>query len=52
LVNGIELELGYFSLKELQQTCGPLGLPIERDVHFEPKTLKELMEMHERERKE
>lgn len=51
LVNGLELELGYFSLKELQGTCGPLGLPIERDVHFEPKSLKELMEMHEKERK-
>jgi len=51
LVNGFELELGYFSLKELQQTCGPKGLPIERDVHFEPKSLKGLMEMHEQERR-
>jgi hypothetical protein len=46
LVSGLEVELGYFSLKELKQACGPMGLPIERDLHFEPKTLQELMEMH------
>ncbi len=28
-------ELGYFSLKELESIRGPLGLPIERDFHFE-----------------
>jgi len=42
LVSGFEVELGYFSLKELQETKGPMGLPIERDLHFEPKTLGEL----------
>ena len=46
LVSGFEVELGYFSLKELQEVKGPLGLPIERDLHFEPKTLKELHEIH------
>ena len=46
LVNGLELELGYFSLKELLETCGPMGLPIERDMHFEEKTLQQLMDMH------
>jgi hypothetical protein len=46
LVSGLEVELGYFSLKELEEVKGPLGLPIERDLHFEPKTLKELMEWH------
>ena len=40
LVSGFEVELGYFSLKELQEAHGPLGLPIERDLHFEPKTLQ------------
>lgn len=50
LVSGFEIELGYFSLKELQETLGTLGLPIERDLHFEPKSLKELMELHQRER--
>ena len=51
LVNGFELELGYFSLKELQEVCGPAGLQIERDLYYEPKTLRELKEMHERERR-
>ena len=50
LVSGLEVELGYFSLAELQSVTGPLGLPIERDLYFEPKTLKELMEKHNRER--
>ena len=46
LVSGLEVELGYFSLSEIQSIHGPLGLPIERDLFFEPKTLKELMEKH------
>ena len=48
LVNGFELELGYFSLSELKEARGPWGLPIERDLYFEPQTLRELMQMHER----
>ena len=48
LVSGLELELGYFSLSELQNVIGPLGLPIERDLHFEPKKLGELMESHKK----
>ena len=52
LVSGFELELGYFSLKELKEALGPLGLPIERDLYFEPKTLKELTEMHKQQRSE
>src|SRR5690349_20415571 len=36
LVSGFEVELGYFSLKELEEVRGPLGLPIERDKHYEP----------------
>jgi hypothetical protein len=51
LVVGFELELGYFSLKELQEARGPLGLPIERDLHFEAKSLGELMEWHSKERR-
>ena len=50
LVSGFEVELGYFSLLELQSVKGPLGLPIERDLYYEPKTLKELMKKHEEER--
>ena len=30
-----EPELGYVSLAELAGVRGPLGLPIERDMHFE-----------------
>lgn len=29
-------ELGYFSLDELESVVGPIGLGIERDLHFEP----------------
>lgn len=29
-------EWGYFALSELKAARGPLGLPIERDIHFEP----------------
>jgi len=43
LVDGFEKELGYFSLSELKSVKGALGLPIERDIYFKPKTLKELM---------
>ena len=48
LVAGMEIELGYFSLSELKEARGPWGLPIERDMHFEPRSLKELQEMHQR----
>jgi hypothetical protein len=51
LVVGFEIELGYFSLKEMKEARGPLGLPIERDLYFEPKSLKDLMEVHKRERR-
>ena len=46
LVDGYEIESGYFSLSELESVRGPLGLPIERDLDFVPQTLKELNEMH------
>jgi len=51
LVAGMEIELGYFSLSELKETRGPWGLPIERDMHFEPRSLKELQETHQRQRR-
>lgn len=35
-VKGHCLEAGYFSLNELESVCGPMGLPIERDLYFEP----------------
>lgn len=52
LVSGFDIEYGYFSLKELQEAVGPMGLPIERDVHFEPKMLGELEEWHRKQREE
>ena len=48
LVVGQFIELGYFALSELKEVRGGLGLPIERDLHFEPKSLKELKEWHEK----
>jgi len=51
LVNGFELEYGYFSLSELEAIRGPMGLPIERDRYYEPKTLRELEKLHDHERR-
>ncbi len=42
LVFGHEREFGYFLLSELEEVRGPMGLPIERDLHWEPKTLEEI----------
>jgi hypothetical protein len=42
LVDGHEKELGYFSLSELQSVRGPMGLAIERDLYWQPKTLEEI----------
>ena len=44
LVDGFEKELGYFRLSELKQVRGKLGLPVERDRYFKPRTLRELMQ--------
>jgi hypothetical protein len=52
LVSGFEVELGYFSLKELKEVKGPMGLPIERDLYYEPKSQKELLELHRKQRGE
>lgn len=46
LVSGLAVELGYFHLSELLSIRGPLGLKIERDIHFKPQTLKSLQEKH------
>ena len=44
LVDGLEKELGYFSLDELLSLkFPPFGLPIERDMWFESTPIKELM---------
>ncbi len=42
-VKGLENELGTFSLRELQEVRGNLGLPVERDRYFKPCPLSEVM---------
>jgi hypothetical protein len=41
-VEGFENEVGDFSLTELEEITGPLGMKIERDLYFEPKRLSEV----------
>jgi len=43
LVDGFVKELGYFLLSELKSGRGPHGLSVERDMHFSPKSLEELL---------
>lgn len=38
-----EGELGYFALDDLESARGHLGLPVERDLHWTPKTLAQVM---------
>ncbi len=45
LVAGLEVELGYFSLAELQSIRGRLGLPVERDRFFTPTRLSEVKKL-------
>jgi len=42
-VRGLENELGYFSLSELESIRNSWGLGIERDRHFGKHTLTEVM---------
>jgi type I restriction enzyme M protein len=42
LVQGLEEEFGYFSLTELLDCRGPLGLTIERDLWFKPTPISQL----------
>src|SRR5213080_2664672 len=42
-VIGLEAEWGYFALSELVAVRGPLGLPIERDLYFEPAPFSQVM---------
>lgn len=47
LVDGFECEYGYFTLNQLEHAkdgcTGLQSLPIERDLHFTPIPLKELL---------
>ena len=45
-VCGLEREFGYVSLRELESVRGPLGLPVERDIFFKPRLLREVMAAH------
>jgi hypothetical protein len=42
LVRGHEIEMGYFSLRELESIRGPFGLRIERDLYFKPTPLSKI----------
>ena len=44
LVVGLETELGYFNINEMQEITGPMGLYIERDSHFSPTPLSVIRE--------
>ena len=46
LVIGPEQELGYFSLDEMTESRGPLGLRVERDLHFKPQPLTHVRAKH------
>ena len=41
-VEGVESELGYFSLNELQSLCVSLGIGVERDLNFTPTSLSNI----------
>ena len=45
-VVGLEKELGYFTMSELKEIRGALGLPIERDLGFSPTLLSEVKRLH------
>lgn len=42
LVDGQFKELGYFMLAELESATGPMGLHIERDLHWKPTKLRDI----------
>ena len=42
IVRGAEVEVGSFSLTELQEYKGRFGLGLERDIYFTPRNAQEL----------
>ena len=46
-VVGMCPEWGYFSLSELKQIRGKLGLPVERDLYFEPRQFSQIKEVRQ-----
>ena len=49
-VIGLEEEWGYFMLSELEAARGPLRLPIERDLYFQPGPFSEVIKRYRAER--
>ena len=47
LVKGLDTELGYFSLSEIDAVHGPLGIGIEVDLYFTPTPLSKLQSAEE-----
>lgn len=45
LVVGFETELGSFSLDELEAVRGPMGLRIERDLHWSEATVSKVRQI-------
>ena len=43
LVKGLEQEYGSFNMKEIKEIRGRFGLPVERDICFDPIKEKELL---------
>ena len=48
LVLGDFVELGYFSLPELELGVGLFDIPFERDLSFEPTPLREIVAQHQK----
>jgi hypothetical protein len=46
-VCGLERELGYFSLEELESVTGQLGLGVERDISFKLTKLSVIKKEHQ-----
>ena len=44
IVDGFAVEMGSFSIKELEEQKLPLGMKIERDLYFEPMKASEVWE--------
>lgn len=48
IVKGFEVEIGSFSLSELECIKLPMGLSIERDLYFKPRPAREVYEALQR----
>ena len=44
IVDGFAVEMGSFSINELEEQKLPLGMTIERDLYFEPMKAKDVWE--------